>query len=56
MSSLKQNLDSLDMVIAEWLHLADENGSLREDDPGRQAQVTEYIRSRRPDFPNRCPW
>ena len=51
MSSLKQNLDSLDMVISEWLHLADDNGSLREDDPDRQAQVTEYIRMRRPDFP-----
>ncbi len=51
MSSLKQNLDSLDMVISEWLHLADDNGSLLEDDPNRQAQVTEYIRLRRPDFP-----
>lgn len=51
MSSLKQNLDSLDMVIAEWLHLADESGALREDDPNRQAQVSDYIRSRRPDFP-----
>ena len=27
------------------------SGSLREDDPDRQAQVTEYIRLRRPDFP-----
>jgi cellulose synthase/poly-beta-1,6-N-acetylglucosamine synthase-like glycosyltransferase/peptidoglycan/xylan/chitin deacetylase (PgdA/CDA1 family)/spore germination protein YaaH len=51
MSSLKQNLDSLDMVIPEWLHLADDNGSLLEDDPDRQAQVTEYIRLHRPDFP-----
>jgi spore germination protein YaaH len=51
MSSLKQNLDGLDMVIAEWLHLADDNGSLLEDDPNRQAQVTEYIRLRHPDFP-----
>ncbi len=51
LSSLKQNLDSLDMVIAEWLHLADETGSIREDDPNRQAQAAEYIHSRRPDFP-----
>lgn len=50
MSSLKQNLDSLDMVIAEWLHLADEDGSLREDDPRRQAEVADYIRTRRPNF------
>ena len=51
MSSLKQNLDSLDMVISEWLHLADNKGSLLEDDPDRQARVTEYIRLRRPGFP-----
>ncbi|MEN6441530.1 MAG: polysaccharide deacetylase family protein [Syntrophobacter sp.] len=51
MSSLKQNLDSLDMVIAEWLHLEDADGSLREDDPDRQTQATEFIRLRRPDFP-----
>lgn len=51
MSSLKQNLGSMDMVISEWLHLDDDKGSLREDDPGRQAQVTEYIRLHRPDFP-----
>ncbi|MGO9017064.1 MAG: glycosyltransferase [Syntrophobacteraceae bacterium] len=51
MNSLKQNLDGLDMVIPEWLHLADDNGLLREDDPNRQTQVTEYIRLRRPDLP-----
>ncbi len=51
MSSLKQNLDGLDMVIPEWLHLADNNGSLSEDDPARQAQISEYIRLRRPGFP-----
>jgi len=49
MSSLKENLDSLDMFIPEWLHLAGEDGSVQEDDPNRQAQVTDYIRTRRPD-------
>jgi len=49
MSSLKQNLDSLDTVIAEWLHLAGEDGSLRENDPTRTAQVVEFIRARRPE-------
>jgi cellulose synthase/poly-beta-1,6-N-acetylglucosamine synthase-like glycosyltransferase/peptidoglycan/xylan/chitin deacetylase (PgdA/CDA1 family)/spore germination protein YaaH len=49
-SSLRQNLDHLDMVIAEWLHLAAEDGSLREDDPNRQTSVTDYIRARRPDL------
>jgi cellulose synthase/poly-beta-1,6-N-acetylglucosamine synthase-like glycosyltransferase/peptidoglycan/xylan/chitin deacetylase (PgdA/CDA1 family)/spore germination protein YaaH len=51
MNSLKQNLDSLDMVIPEWLHLADADGAIREDDPNRQTQVTEYIRLRHPDLP-----
>jgi cellulose synthase/poly-beta-1,6-N-acetylglucosamine synthase-like glycosyltransferase/peptidoglycan/xylan/chitin deacetylase (PgdA/CDA1 family)/spore germination protein YaaH len=50
MSSLKENLGSLDMVIPEWLHLASEDGSLRENDPNRAAQVTRYIRMRRPDL------
>jgi cellulose synthase/poly-beta-1,6-N-acetylglucosamine synthase-like glycosyltransferase/spore germination protein YaaH/peptidoglycan/xylan/chitin deacetylase (PgdA/CDA1 family) len=50
MTSLKQNLDSLDMVIAEWLHLADEHGTLKEDDPARESQATGYIRDHHPDF------
>ncbi|MFO1372683.1 MAG: glycosyltransferase [Candidatus Competibacteraceae bacterium] len=50
-SSLKLNLDSLDMVIPEWLHLAGEDGAVREDDPSRQASVTDYIRLHRPDLP-----
>ena len=48
MSSLRENLDKLDMVIAEWLHLEGEDGTLREDDPVRQSQATRYIRSHRP--------
>jgi len=51
MSSLKRNLDSLDMIIAEWLHLAGENGSLRENDSNRQAQATDFIRAHHPDLP-----
>ena len=50
MSSLKENLGSLDTVIAEWLHLSLEDGTIREDDPIRTAHVTEYIRARRPDI------
>ncbi len=50
MSSLKENLGNLDTVIAEWLHLASDDGSLRENDPIRTAHVTDYIRARRPDL------
>ena len=39
MSSLERNLDRLDMIIAQWLHLASEDGSLRENDPNRQTQA-----------------
>ena len=47
--SLKENLGNLDMVIAEWLHLKDADGTLRENDPERTAQTTAYIRTHRPD-------
>jgi peptidoglycan-N-acetylglucosamine deacetylase len=50
-SSLKENLGSLNMLIPEWLHLAGEDGTVREDDPNRQAQIIQYIRARRPDLP-----
>jgi peptidoglycan/xylan/chitin deacetylase (PgdA/CDA1 family)/spore germination protein YaaH/GT2 family glycosyltransferase len=50
MSSLKENLGSLDMIIPEWLHLAGVDGALREDDPNRADQTTQYIRARRPDL------
>jgi cellulose synthase/poly-beta-1,6-N-acetylglucosamine synthase-like glycosyltransferase/spore germination protein YaaH/peptidoglycan/xylan/chitin deacetylase (PgdA/CDA1 family) len=50
LNSLKENLGSLDMVIAEWLHLQSADGTLSEDSPRRQAQATEYIRQRRPDL------
>jgi hypothetical protein len=36
-------------VIAEWLHLAAEDGSLRENDPLRTATWLAYIRARRPE-------
>ncbi len=47
--SLRQNLDKLDMVIGEWLHLKDADGTLRENDPERTAQATAYIRAHRPE-------
>lgn len=47
--SMRENLGNLDMVIGEWLHLKDADGTLREDDPERTAQATAYIRSHRPE-------
>ncbi len=48
MSSLKENLGNLDMIIAEWLHLAGEDGTIREDDPNRESQATDHIASAAP--------
>ena len=47
-TSLSENLSNLDLVMAEWLHLQDETGTLRPDDPRREAQVVDFIRSHRP--------
>ncbi|WP_295445570.1 glycosyl hydrolase family 18 protein, partial [uncultured Thiodictyon sp.] len=47
--SLKENLGNLDMVIGEWLHLKEADGTLRENDPERTAQYTAYIRTHRPE-------
>ncbi|HYQ90685.1 MAG TPA: glycosyltransferase, partial [Candidatus Competibacteraceae bacterium] len=49
-SSLKENLDHLDIVIPEWLHLAGTDGALKEDDSDKATQVTQYIRERRPNL------
>ena len=50
-SSLKENLANLDLLIPEWLHLAGEDGSIRENSAERATQVTRYIRERRPGLP-----
>ena len=49
-SSLKENIKNLDLVIAEFLHLDNLDGSLREDNPFTQRSTTEYIRTARPDL------
>ena len=50
MSSLEENLSSLDVVITECLHLKAPDGSVEETDPDRQQQATDLIRSKRPDI------
>lgn len=49
-NSLKENLAGLDLLVCEWLHLASPDGSIREDNPRREAQVAAYVRQRRPDL------
>jgi peptidoglycan-N-acetylglucosamine deacetylase len=56
MSSLKENIKNLDVVIGEFLHLDSADGSLKEesqnnpDGPGQEKALTQFIRSTRPDL------
>jgi cellulose synthase/poly-beta-1,6-N-acetylglucosamine synthase-like glycosyltransferase/peptidoglycan/xylan/chitin deacetylase (PgdA/CDA1 family)/spore germination protein YaaH len=56
MSSLKENIKNLDLVIAEFLHLENADGTLQEeskdnpDGSSEEKAVTEFIRSTRPDL------
>ena len=56
MSSLKENIKNLDVLIGEFLHLENADGEVREegednpDGPGEEKAVTEFVRSTRPDL------
>ena len=56
LSSLKENIKNLDMLIGEFLHLENGDGALREennDNPdatGGEKAVTEFVRTNRPDL------
>jgi peptidoglycan-N-acetylglucosamine deacetylase len=48
--SLEQNIQNIDGLIPEWLHLG-ENGDINVDDQETQDEVGEFIKSNRPDLP-----
>ncbi|HEY3322529.1 MAG TPA: polysaccharide deacetylase family protein [Planctomycetota bacterium] len=50
LSSLKENLETLDILIPEWLHLNCGVCELNEDNPARQKDVLEYVRLKRPEL------
>jgi peptidoglycan-N-acetylglucosamine deacetylase len=56
MSSLRQNIKNLDVLIGEFQHLRDADGNLREesesspDEPRGPTAVTEFVRATRPDL------
>ncbi len=50
MTSLRENLSSLDVLVPEWLHLTGADGTVALDDPDRQASVVKFARERRPDL------
>lgn len=47
--SLKNNLDNLDMLVPEWLHL-DSSSVISEDDHNKAEYVTHYVRERKPNL------
>jgi len=47
-TSLKANLDSLDKVTAEWLHIVTPDGRVVVDDEGKVDETLKYIRALRP--------
>ncbi len=50
-TSLKQNINHLDILIPEWLHLTDGTGSVAVDDPVRQQEVLSFVQQTRPTLP-----
>ncbi len=50
LASLKDNIASLDLLVPEWLHLADGDGTIVVDDRDRQRLVMSVIAERRPDL------
>uniref|UniRef100_I2Q3D6 Glycosyl transferase n=1 Tax=Desulfovibrio sp. U5L TaxID=596152 RepID=I2Q3D6_9BACT len=51
LSSLKKNIDNLDLLVPEWLHLTDGDGTIREDSPDKTREALAFIRDRRPSLP-----
>jgi cellulose synthase/poly-beta-1,6-N-acetylglucosamine synthase-like glycosyltransferase/spore germination protein YaaH/peptidoglycan/xylan/chitin deacetylase (PgdA/CDA1 family) len=50
-SSLKQNVNHIDKLIPEWLHLTDAKGTITLDSPTTQQQVLDFIHKARPTLP-----
>ncbi|MBX7223040.1 MAG: glycosyltransferase [Blastocatellia bacterium] len=50
-SSLKQNYTRLDTLIPEWLHVADETGTIVSDDPVKERQVETFLKEHRSELP-----
>jgi cellulose synthase/poly-beta-1,6-N-acetylglucosamine synthase-like glycosyltransferase/peptidoglycan/xylan/chitin deacetylase (PgdA/CDA1 family)/spore germination protein YaaH len=50
-TSLKNNINTLDELVPEWLHLADENGNIAIDDQAAQDNTMKLISENRPSLP-----
>ncbi|MCI4398031.1 MAG: glycosyltransferase [Acidobacteria bacterium] len=50
LTSLKANINKMDGLVAEWLHLGGKDGSLIEDAPDRTRLALDFIHANRPDL------
>ncbi len=50
MTSLRENLASIDVLVPEWLHLSGADGTVTLDDRDRQRTILKFIGERRPDM------
>ncbi len=48
--SLKQNINSLDELVPEWLHLSDQSGAILIDDQAQQDKTLEFIKRTKADL------
>src|SRR5581483_9475688 len=49
-TSLRQNINQLDKLIPEWLHLTAADGTISVDDPYKTDQAIAYVREHRPNL------
>ncbi len=49
-TSLKQSINSINTLTPEWLHLQDSQGAIEIDEPTKQEQVLNFIRTTRPNL------
>lgn len=48
--SLKENIDKIDVLIPEWIHLSDSEGNIYLNNRSRQVEIQEYISLNRRDL------
>lgn len=50
-TSLHQNIQRINRLMPEWLHLSDASGAISDDNIDKENQVLGYIQQNRPDLP-----
>jgi len=48
--SLEKNIDRIDVLVPEWLHLKNEDGEIAMNDKTKQREAAEYIQNFRPEL------